>query len=134
MIIHETAAFGKPCSVLSLRPVAAARLGMVHLPARSALAVTGIAQAVFCAAACFALPAVFLRLAGGRRPAWDSLAANGFAIYLLHYPVVTWTQFGLLAWKAGAVAKGLTVFAVALGVTWAGAALLRRIPVTGRGP
>ncbi len=107
---------------------------MVHLPARSALAVTGIAQAVFCAAACFALPAVFLRLAGGRRPAWDSLAANGFAIYLLHYPVVTWTQFGLLAWKAGAVAKGLTVFAVALGVTWAGAALLRRIPVTGRGP
>ncbi len=47
---------------------------------------------------------------------------------------MTWTQFGLLAWKAGAVAKGLTVFAVALGVTWAGAALLRRIPGDGRGP
>ncbi|TNC14351.1 acyltransferase [Methylobacterium terricola] len=113
--------------------VAAHRLGAaLHMPARSALALVGAAQAVFCAAACFALPALFLRAAEGRRPAWDSLAANSFAIYLLHYPVVTWTQFGLLGWKAGAVAKGLATFAVALGASWAGAALLRRWPVVGR--
>lgn len=112
--------------------VAAASLGATsHSPARAALSLKGIAQAVFCAAACFALVALFLRFEA-RRPAWDSLAANGFAIYLLHYPIVTWTQFGLLGWKAGAVAKGLTVFAVALGASWAGAGLLRRLPLVGR--
>ncbi|AWN48537.1 acyltransferase [Methylobacterium terrae] len=114
--------------------VAASRLGAaLHLPARPALALLGLTQALFCAAACFALPAVVLRVAGGRRPAWDSFAANGFAIYLLHYPVVTWTQYGLLGWRAGAVAKGLTTVAVALGASWAGGALLRRLPVIGRG-
>ncbi|MFH6781826.1 MULTISPECIES: acyltransferase family protein [Methylobacterium] len=113
--------------------VAATRLGAaVPRPAQAALALDGIAQAVFCAAACFALPALFLRLAEGRHPAWDSLAANGFAVYLLHYPVVTWTQYGLLGWKAGAVAKGLSTFVVALGASWAGAALLRRSPLVGR--
>lgn len=113
--------------------VAAHRLGAaLPLPARSALALVGVAQAVFCAAACFALPALFLRFAEGRRPVLDSLAANGFAIYLLHYPVVTWAQFGLLGWKAGAVAKGGVTFAVALSVSWAGAALLRRWPPAGR--
>lgn len=73
-----------------------------------------------------------MRVAEGRRPVLDRLAANGFAIYLLHYPVVTWTQFGLLGWKAGAVTTGLSTFAVALGASWAGAALLRRLPVVGR--
>ncbi len=46
--------------------------------------------------------------------------------------VVTWTQFGLLGWKAGAVAKGVSTFTVALAASWAGAALLRRAPLVGR--
>ncbi|BCM81801.1 acyltransferase family protein [Methylobacterium indicum] len=113
--------------------LAAPSLGRaLHLPAPAALALVGAVQVVFCAAACFALPAVCLRLAGGRRPVLDSLAANGFAIYLLHYPVVTWMQDGLLGLKAGAVAKGLTVFAVALAGSWTCAAVLRRIPLVGR--
>ncbi|KMO12839.1 hypothetical protein SQ03_23460 [Methylobacterium platani JCM 14648] len=65
-------------------------------------------------------------------PAWDSPATNGFAIDRLHDPVATWTPFGLLGGKAGAVAKGLAVFAVSLGASRAGAALLRRAPPVGR--
>lgn len=98
----------------------------------AALAVSGTAQAAFCAAASFALPALFLRFGGSRSPAWDSLAANGFAIYLLHYPFVTWTQYGLLAVRAGAPMKGALVFTVALAASWAGASCLRRLPGVGR--
>ncbi len=113
--------------------LAAPQLGRaLHLPGFATLALVGAVQAVFCAAASFALPAVFLRVAGGRRPALDSLAANGFAIYLLHYPVVTWVQAGLLRLTAGAVAKGCAAFAVALAGSWVAAAALRRLLLVGR--
>lgn len=102
------------------------------LPPAGALAVVGTAQAVFCAAACFALPALFLRFGGGSSPAWDSLAANSFAIYLLHYPFVTWTQYGLLPVRVDPAVKGALVFAVALTASWASASFLRRLPLFGR--
>ncbi|MEE8630540.1 MULTISPECIES: hypothetical protein [Methylobacterium] len=41
-------------------------------------------------------------------------------------------QDGLLGLKAGAVAKGLSVFAVALAGSWTCTAVLRRIPLVGR--
>lgn len=89
---------------------------------------TGMLLVAWCAAACFALAAAFLRFGGRPGPVWGSLAANGFAIYLLHYPVVTWIQFLLLPVPAGAVGKGLGTFALALGLSWAAAAGLRRFP------
>ena len=92
----------------------------------------GIAVAAFCAAACFALPALFLRFGAGLREPWDSLAANSFAIYLLHYPAVTWLQYGLLSMPVAGWMKGLITFTVALGASWSGAAALRRIPTVGR--
>ena len=93
------------------------------------LALLGIAQAAFCAAAALALPALFLRFGGRGDPVWDSLAANSFAIYLLHYPVVTWVQYGLLTAQGNAVAKGTVAFAIALSASWAGAGCLRRLPI-----
>ncbi|PIK68800.1 hypothetical protein CS379_33075, partial [Methylobacterium frigidaeris] len=98
------------------------------LPPRDALALEGAARTILCAAAAFALPALVLRFGGGRSGAWDSLSANGFAIYLLHYPIVTWAQAGLLAVPLGAPLKGAIVFAAALSVSWAGAWALRRLP------
>ncbi len=106
--------------------------GEVFLRPTGALAVVGTMQSAFCAAACFALPALFLRFGGGSSPAWDSLAANSFAIYLLHYPFVTWTQYGLLPVSVGAAVKGALVFAVALAASWASASFLRRLPLFGR--
>lgn len=89
-------------------------------------------QVTFCAAASFGLLALFLRFGGGRSAAWDSLAANSFAIYLLHYPLVTWTQYGLLATRAGAPMKSAVVFTVALAASWACASSLRSFPLVGR--
>lgn len=103
--------------------------GALRLPT---LALVGTTQAVFCAAASFALPALFLRFGGSRSPAWDSLAANGFAIYLLHYPFVTWTQYGLLAVRADAPMKGALVFTIALAASWASATCLRHLPGVSR--
>lgn len=106
--------------------------GAFEMSAGSALALSGLARAGFCAAACFALPAFFLRFGGHRTPIWDSLSANSFAIYLLHYPFVTWTQAGLLTAQISAALKEIVVFIVALIASWAGAWLLRRLPGSGQ--
>ncbi|MGX7705962.1 hypothetical protein [Methylobacterium sp. Gmos1] len=98
------------------------------MPARDALVLEGAARTVFCAAAALALPALFLRFTHARSRAWDSLSANAFAIYLLHYPAVTWVQVALLGLPLGAAVKGATVFVVALAASWAGASALRRLP------
>nr|WP_158745726.1 acyltransferase family protein [Acidisphaera sp. L21] len=73
----------------------------------------GLTLTVFCATACIAMPAVFLRFAGRRSRLLDSLAASSFVIYLLHYPVVTWVQFGLLHAPVGAVGKAGVTFTAA---------------------
>jgi glucan biosynthesis protein C len=82
----------------------------------------------FCAAACIALPALFLRFDGRRGAVWDSLAASSFSIYLLHYPVVTWVQYGLLDATMGALPKAVLTFACALLVSWGATILLHRMP------
>jgi peptidoglycan/LPS O-acetylase OafA/YrhL len=84
--------------------------------------------AACCATASLALPALFLRFAGRPGAAWDSLAASSFGIYLLHYPVVSWVQYGLLGTTLGALPKAAITFAGALPVSWGGAILLRRLP------
>ena len=56
------------------------------------------------------------------------MGANAYGIYLLHYPVVTWTQCALLGAGMGAVAKAAIVFATAMLVSWDAAAALRRVP------
>ena len=105
-----------------------AYVGVDLRPHRAGLGFAGIALATYCAAACFAVPAVFLRFGGRPNPLWTSLAANSFAIYLLHYPAVTWTQYALLPISAGALVKGVTTFAIALATSWMAAVLLRWLP------
>ena len=78
------------------------------------------------------MPALFLRFGGRPGPLWTSLAANSFAIYLLHYPAVTWVQYVLLPIPANALAKGLATFGLALAMSWVGAMLLRRLPGVAR--
>lgn len=79
----------------------------------------GIALTGFCAVACFAVPAICLRFAGQPSRVWGSLAASSYGIYLVHYPVVTWMQFGLLKVPIGAITKAGLTFAIALLLSWA---------------
>ena len=115
---------------VEIRPVLAVTLG--RLPRWAGMGLAGLALAIYCASTCFALPALFLRFGGRPGPLWTSLAANSFAIYLLHYPAVTWVQYVLLPIPANALAKGLATFGLALATSWVGAMLLRRLPGVAR--
>jgi surface polysaccharide O-acyltransferase-like enzyme len=65
----------------------------------------------------------------GTHPFITSLSASAFGIYLLHYPAVTWLQFGLLNQPLSAPLKATLVFLGALALSWAltaaGSAILR---------
>jgi peptidoglycan/LPS O-acetylase OafA/YrhL len=85
-----------------------------------------------CAASSFALLALFIRWAGARSRPWDSLSANSYGIFLLHYPCVSWLQCALLPAALPGIAKGAAVFLGALAVSWGAAAGIRRIPAVAR--
>ena len=87
---------------------------------------------VSCAASSFAFLALFIRFARSRSRMWDSLSANSYGIYLVHYAFVSWLQYALLPASLPAVAKGAMVFLGALAVSWGVAAALRRIPAVAR--
>ena len=91
-----------------------------------------IAFALSCAASSFMLLAIFRRFVKRQRAMLDSLAANAYAIYLLHYGFVVWLQFGLLGAHIGSFAKGVLVFVAAVALSWVSAALLRRLPIMAR--
>jgi peptidoglycan/LPS O-acetylase OafA/YrhL len=77
----------------------------------------GICVGLFCAGATRAMLAVFTT-AERRFAICDSLSANAFGIYLIHYVFVVWTQYALLDWPAGPVEKAAIVFSLALGLSW----------------
>jgi peptidoglycan/LPS O-acetylase OafA/YrhL len=87
---------------------------------------------VSCAAFCFAFLALFLRFAQSRSRVCDSLAANSYGIYLIHYAAVTWLQYALLPTAFPAIAKWLIVFPCALMLSWALTGSIRRIPSVAR--
>jgi glucan biosynthesis protein C len=95
------------------------------LPPQTWLLLYGVTMALFCICATRAALAMFGRFE--RRSAiWDSLSANAYGIYLLHYPFVVWGQYALLDADIGAIPKAAGVFTGALGLSWCGSAVLRR--------
>ena len=85
-----------------------------------------------CASSCFAFLALFIRFARSRSRLLDSLTANSYAIYLVHYAFVSWLQYALLPASVPGLAKGIIVFVGALSLSWATAISTRRIPAIGR--
>ena len=63
---------------------------------------------------------------------WDSLTANAYGIYLVHYAFVSWSQYSLLKTALPAIAKGSLVILGALALSWGTVAALRRIPAGAR--
>jgi glucans biosynthesis protein C len=70
---------------------------------------------------------VALRFFHFRDRAFDSLSINAYGIYLLHYAVVVWLQYALLAVALPAGAKVILVLAPALVLSWAASAGLRAL-------
>jgi surface polysaccharide O-acyltransferase-like enzyme len=95
-------------------------------------ALTDAGFVLSCAATSFALLAVFLRFVKSRSAIFDSLSANSYAIYLVHYMFVSWLQYALLPASLPGYAKFAIAFFGALGLSWATAAAIRRIPAIAR--
>jgi hypothetical protein len=94
--------------------------------------INGLAFTVSCAALVFGAIAIFLRFATRRVALLDSLAANAYGIYIVHYVFVTWLQYGLLGTDLSAIAKAMLVFAGTLMLSWGLIAAIRRIPAVAR--
>lgn len=92
----------------------------------------GLGFALACAASCFMLMAIFRRFAKGSNRVWDSLSANAYGMYVIHYAIASWIQFALLPADLPGAAKGLIVVAAVIALSWAATACLRRIPGVAR--
>lgn len=80
---------------------------------------------VACAALCFAFLAGFLRVPWPRSRVLDSLRANAYAMYVVHYAIVSWVLHALLDVALPGAAKFGLAFAAALAASWLVAAWLR---------
>ena len=83
------------------------------------LLIASLSYPVACACGGLTLLAACLRFAGGVR-FWvlDSLSANAYSIYLIHYMFVVWMQYALLGSDLIAPAKAAVVLATALPASW----------------
>lgn len=81
---------------------------------------------VSCAASSLALMAVFVRFERSRQPILESFCAAAYGVYLVHYPVVSWTQYALLPWHQSAAIKGFAVTFAGILLSWGLVALARR--------
>jgi glucan biosynthesis protein C len=93
----------------------------------------GVSYVLACFASCFFVFAAAIRFGGVRfggvgSRLLDSLKANAFGMYLVHYLFVVWLQFALLGLELPALVKAAIVFALTLALSWSATALLRRIP------
>jgi surface polysaccharide O-acyltransferase-like enzyme len=73
---------------------------------------------IACAAGVLCLIAISLRLLRMQSRVLESLSSNAYRIYLVHYVLVVWLQYALLAIAFNAVGKAAIVFAGALALSW----------------
>jgi hypothetical protein len=86
---------------------------------------------VACAAGCLFLLAICLRFSRINLKVLDSLSANAYAMYLVHYVFVVWLQYALLGSNLFPIAKFAIVLGCSLILSWASSAALNRF-VQGR--
>ena len=70
---------------------------------------------------------VFLRFSRRRSRVLDSLSANAYGMYLVHYVFVVWLQYMLLPTDLGALTKAFLVFAGTMALSWTVSAGFNRL-------
>jgi hypothetical protein len=80
------------------------------------------------ATGCFFLIAVSLHFATGHSRRLDSLSANAYGLYLVHYNFVVWLQYALLGTALFAMVKAAIVFGGTLVLSWIAVLAVQRIP------
>lgn len=101
------------------------RSPLLDVAATVLFAVTGVATT-------FAMLAFFARWGHRRNAVTASLARNAYAMYIVHYGIVTWLQYLLLGAAWPGLVKAALVTALAIGTSWGAAILLRRMPGVAR--
>src|SRR5580704_8980231 len=81
-----------------------------------------------CATGCFFLIAVSLHFATRHSRLLDSLSANAYGLYLVHYNFVVWLQYALLGTALFVVIKAAIVFSGTLVLSWIAVLAVQRIP------
>lgn len=94
--------------------------------------INGLAFTVSCATLVFGVVAIFLHFVKRRVGVLDSLSANAYGIYIVHYVFITWLQYWLLGTDLSAIAKATLVFAGTVILSWGLIAAIRRIPTAAR--
>jgi glucan biosynthesis protein C len=88
----------------------------------------GLSFVLASAAGCFFLIAVSLHFATGHSRRLDSLSANAYGLYLVHYNFVVWLQYALLGTALFAMVKAAIVFGGTLVLSWIAVLAAQRIP------
>jgi membrane-bound acyltransferase YfiQ involved in biofilm formation len=92
----------------------------------------GIVMLLFATTMAAGLLALAVHLGRRRSVTGDSLSANAYGIYLMHWPIVLWLQFALLRVRLGAIEKGVVVLGSGFALSWLASGLLRRMPGVAR--
>lgn len=82
--------------------------------------------AASCTASCLAFITSFRKLINNSNSYWDSLSANAYLIYLVHYIFIVWMQFILQPLNIHAFFKFIMVFGVTLTASWISSMQLRK--------
>jgi surface polysaccharide O-acyltransferase-like enzyme len=80
-----------------------------------------------CIAGGLYMVAIFLRFSRMRSRILDSLSANAYGMYLVHYVFVVWLQYALLPADLPAPAKAFLVFAGSLVLSWPASVVISRL-------
>jgi peptidoglycan/LPS O-acetylase OafA/YrhL len=99
-------------------------------PATVSLGLKALAASSFalaCFTSCFFALVVAVRFARARGKLLDSLNANAYGMYLVHYAAVVWLQYALLGMPWPAVLKAAIVFAGTVLASWSASAALCRV-------
>jgi glucan biosynthesis protein C len=88
--------------------------------------------ALSCTASSIAFLSVFSRLFRRASPIWDSLSANAYGIYLVHYIFVVWIQWLLLPLALPALLKFAVTFLCSLLLSWGVTAAARKNALVAR--
>lgn len=79
-----------------------------------------------CTLSCIAVLVLFRKFATSRQKYFDSLSANAYLIYLLHFVFVTWLQYILLPFDLPAILKFFLTFIFSVAASWSLAICLKK--------
>jgi glucan biosynthesis protein C len=95
-------------------------------------ALDGLSFVLAAFTSCFFVLALAVRFVRVRSRLLDSLKANAYGMYLVHYGFVVWLQYLMLTVLWPAILKAALVFGGTLVMSWGVSAALRRVPAIAR--